>query len=60
MNFDIKNHECCGDKSIGDYKDHQKIKTEDLSHYPKKRPMLFCQLLLQIKETTYGLSGTSW
>ena len=59
VNFDIIHHECCADKLIGDCKDYGTIKTEDLNHYPKKQARLFCQLLLEIKETTYGLSGTS-
>ena len=59
VNFDIIHHECNGDKLIGDYKDYKTFKTEDLSLYPKKRPRFFCQLLLEIKERTSGLDGTS-
>ena len=35
VNFGIIHHECRGDKSIGDYKDYQTIKYEDLNRYPK-------------------------
>ena len=59
VNFDIIHHERNCDKLIGDYKDYKTFKTEDLSRYPKKRPRFFCQLILEIKETTYGLDGTS-
>ena len=59
VNFDIIHHECRDDKLIGDYRDYKAIKTEDLNRYPKKRPWLFCQLLLEIKVTNYGLSETS-
>ena len=60
VNFDIIKDQCRGDKLVGDYKDYKTIKTEDLSHYPKNRPRFMCQLLLEIKETTYGLGRTSW
>ena len=59
MSFDIIKDQCRGDKLVGDYKDYKTIKTEDLSHYPKKRPRFIWQLLLEIKDTTYGLSRTS-
>ena len=59
VNFDIIHHERNCGKLIDYYKDYKTFKTEDLSRYPKKRPRFFCQLILEIKETTYGLDGTS-
>ena len=52
-------HECCDDNLIGDYKDYKTIKIEDPHGYPKKRPKLLCQLFLEKKERTYGLTETS-
>ena len=59
MNFDIIHHQCCDDNLIGDYKDYKTIKIEDPDGYPKKKPKLLCQLFLEKKERTYGLTETS-
>ena len=57
INFDIINHQCCGDPLKKSIKEHKTVYNDHLRNYPENEKKKVMSAILEIKGMIFGSKG---